>query len=323
MSLSPEDLYDQQILDEDISYSNNYVNEFTGVNGRGFPNKAQKANKAQNNRNTQQKDISNMIKCRILLKQNSKLNDKLLNYFHKNLGELNHCGIIFEWIVVYEEEVEFYEEQDIDKFPTMVLNGKNIAGMSGIIKQLNNIIDGPVNANGRKSGRNGAQKKNSRSSSKADNGDIKDYLMSQLRDDDGDEEESDGGFDVSKRMAAMNRARKTAGLHVGSSGTSNPEVHDRRRPRQKRVTFHNNDSDEDRTIQSNNRRQGGRPQVTNGGRNQHNNYDDEQVLSTNTMDLIKNMGDDTVEQDMMEKFWDNMEETDIGDDFEGPDIMDD
>ena len=295
MPLSPEEFYDQQILNESIDSENIYSS-----------NPVQQAHAKRG------KQAKKMTRCRVLLmnhdKQDEKDNEKVIKYFHDKLYKLNKTGLIFEWIPVYEEELEFYEDQDIEKFPTIVINDEKISGFKGIIRYLNNIINGPVNSNRGNAGQRatGQAPRKQKPVIPAGNGeDMKDYFMAQLNNnkDDADDEE-DKGLDISKRLAKMNQARKSVGLHVGGT-TGNPEVHD---------------------LNGRNNRARAPPrgnQARVPARDQYDDYDDDNdttevtqrgsggPLSLNTMDLIKQMGDDSVEQDMMEKFWDNMEETDM------------
>jgi hypothetical protein len=73
---------------------------------------------------------------KILLTSNaSKPNKKLLKYFKQNLQPLNKAGLVFNWIVVYEDEMDLYEDQGITSFPVLI-HTETIVGVADIIDYL-------------------------------------------------------------------------------------------------------------------------------------------------------------------------------------------
>lgn len=287
MSLSPEDLYDKQIFDTDTGVSNNSYASPPIQRISGHKPRAK----------------TSLKKCKILLKDESKLNKKLIDFFKRRLLHLNSIGYVFEWIAVYEDELEFYEEQDITKFPMMLCNDEQIPGINNIIKVLSGdgeSIQKPV--------RSVTSRKQSAIAKVNNADDLKDYFMGEMNNDDQEVDENEGtSTDFSKRMAEMNRSRKNAGLHTTSSSKSNPEVHENQNTNQRGVA---------------NQRAAPRhpPRIPNRAPSRvsfQDNEDDndhcETQLSTNTVDLIKSHGTgDDADDSMMEAFWSRMEdETDI------------
>lgn len=127
---NPEDLFAANLLDESYEQENIYSNKTKN-------NKENKSNKSLNGPN-----LNDFRQCKVLLKEKSKLNSKILKYFKKNITDLNNNKLYFEWIAVYEEEEEYYEEQGIDKFPSMIVGNSTITGVTNIIKSLENILYG-------------------------------------------------------------------------------------------------------------------------------------------------------------------------------------
>jgi hypothetical protein len=234
MSLSPEDIYHQQMF---------------------------------NDKQIIKKKKPVVEKSKVLLMQSSKLNKKVINYFKSNLFRLNQLGLVFEWIPVDESEVEFYEEQDITKFPALMTKEENIFGLNNIIEFLDNL-DKPKEAQ--------AQTIPS-SKFKNEPDEMKSYFMSKLDEDDEDEDDKDKN-DFSKKAAEMSRMRKSNGQH--SSTSSNPEVHEKSR---KKVTFKEVSKKEKPFNQM-----------------------------INAVDIVKNnKSSNSEDNDMMQKFWENQEETDL------------
>jgi len=199
---TPEELYDQQMLSGDNIPTNIYMQK---------PPPTQVQKPKFNN-------------CQVLMKQSSKLNKKIIDFFKRNLVELNRSSYIFEWISVNEEEVDFYAEQDIDKFPSIVINNKVTAGISNITSTLKNIIK-PNNSQqpDRQTG-NSNPKVNTES-------DLKDYFMNEIQPGNDDEDEDDTQqANMHKKASELMSKRHSMGLENPSIGgtSSNPEVHDQR-----------------------------------------------------------------------------------------------
>lgn len=232
MSLSPEDIYHQQMF---------------------------------NDKQIIKKKRPVVEKSKVLLMQSSKLNKKVINYFKSNLVRLNQLGLVFEWVPVDESEVEFYEEQDITKFPALMTKEENIFGLNNIIEFLDNL-DKPKEAHTIPP-----------SKFKNEPDEMKSYFMSKLDEDDEDEDDNYKN-DLSKKAAEMSRMRKTNGQH--SSTASNPEVHEKSR---KKVTFKEVSKKEKPFNQM-----------------------------INAVDIVKNnKSSNSEDNDMMQKFWENQEETDL------------
>jgi hypothetical protein len=150
----------------------------------------------------------------LIMNSSSKLNKDLLKFFDKNLDVLVKNGMVFNWIVVYDDEEEIYERQNITEFPMMVdkIKKRKIAGTSTIIEELRARL---------------SAKKNQPTGVASQNDTLNDYLLQELNntDDHDDENESDRfSRTLTARTASMHAARAKAGQHA--SKTSNPELHD-------------------------------------------------------------------------------------------------
>lgn len=253
---TPEELYDQQMLSGDNLPTNIYMQK--------PPPQQMQVSKPK------------FINCQVLLKQSSKLNKKIIEFFKRNLLNLNKSGYMFEWISVDEEEVDFYAEQDIDKFPSIIIDDNVIAGVSNITSTLQNFIKPNNHQNNQNNQKQVTKKSNTES-------DLKDYFMNEIdpkgknADNDDDENET-MQINMHKRAADMLSKRSSMGLENPNAGTSaNPEVHDQRS---------NDKSNIDHTN---------RNEVTNNP-------------NLNTTNLIKK--NPVSEDDKMEAaFWGNMEES--------------
>ncbi|MGL5935423.1 MAG: hypothetical protein ACRCZI_07345 [Cetobacterium sp.] len=297
MSFSPEEMYNQQLMSESGE----------GVNGSLYSTNYNTVSQTTS-RNIQSAHTS-QIKCGILLKESSKLNRNLVKYFRNNLKRLNRQGIIFKWTIVYEEEEDLYEEQNITKFPTLIYEDTHISGISPIVRFLditsNDGIDAAVEQHYHSERPNRTYQRGSRQRSTPQTrtppqvDDLKDYFMNELNNDnDNDNDSDDPGTDMSRRVAAMNKARKDAGLHVGSSGSANPEIHER--AAKKRVQFQ--EEEPRRSSRASSSKTGGSLTKSRSNNNSS------QYISTETMDLITK-SDDPIDDEMMGKFWENQEET--------------
>jgi hypothetical protein len=256
---TPEELYDQQMLSGDNIPTNIYMQK--------------PPQPSQPSRQIQKPKFNN---CQVLLKQSSKLNKKIIDFFKRNLVELNRSGYIFEWILVNEEEIDFYAEQDIDKFPSIVIDNDVIAGISNITSTLKNFIKPKHNVQVRQVN-NLPPKVNTES-------DLKDFFMNEIKQDDNDEDEDETQqTNMHKKAADMMSQRHSMGLENPNSGTAaNPEVHDQRNANKNNNTNDHNDHNT-------------RNEVTSSG-------------DLNTTNFIKKTGvkDD---DDMMAAFWENQVES--------------
>lgn len=268
MSRSPEDIFNDQFnLDEDIQ-DNIYMQRA-------------KAN-AQVNQSQQLQQVQEYITYKILLKHDSKLNKKLIDFFKENLYELNTAGCKFEWIPVFDDEIEFYEEQDIYKFPVLILNEtNNVIGVTNIIKRLNTVFGEPEPMQHRPAQKATNNQSKSNPSFIQNDEDLKEYLMNEIqpkgRDDD-DDESDDVNKDISQRMASMFNQRKQ--MHQET-----PDMGDKVQNRNKKSVGFAPSSGNSQTTRAN-------------------------PASTNTMDIIKN-NSKTLDDDVMEKYWANQEETEV------------
>lgn len=246
----PEEIYDQQMLNGDNLPTNIYMQTPA----------PQKQSKISFNN------------CQVLLKQSSKLNKKIIEFFKLNLTELNKSGYVFEWISVNEEEIEFYTEQDIDKFPSIVIDNNVVSGISSIISILKGFINKkPQNKQVNK------QKKpiiNNES-------DIKEFLMNEINKNDDEEDEVETQqTNMHKRATEMMSKRSSMGLENpnGSSEDNSEEYNNINKPN------NSNQSNNDNVITSDS--------------------------TLNTVNLIKKTGvkDD---DDMLDAFWGNQELTEL------------
>jgi hypothetical protein len=263
MSVNPEDMYDQSLMVDERIQPNGY-----------FVQPKKPVIQQRTSQSPQQQYKPQIKRCRMLMKKNSKLNNKIISFFKTNIHVLNSKGFVFEWIPVYEEEIEFYEDQQITKFPTLVINIGNIVGVSNIISKLQEFIAwNPSQNQNQNQSQNQSRNQNSQIKKETDE-EVHDYFMNEMnKDDRNDDEDEDGDGDRSKRTAAMLTSRQSMGLPTGSSSTGNPEVHEtvnkKTPPSQQRKVVH----------------------------------------STNTADIAKSMSNGSKEDDMMAAFWDNQEET--------------
>lgn len=189
----------------------------------------------------------------LITNRTSLLNKKLIKYFHKNLTPLNKKGICFEWISVHNDEMEYYEDQGITKFPTMVVDSKNITGVTGIISFLDKVLTRSV-------------KKQSDS--------IHEYMVSAINEKDDDDDEDDyNSFskNIHTKMAEMQAKRKSR-IEENNEEVSSSAIETFKDPvKEKKLS--------------------------------------EDV--SNPVDLIKSGKKNNPDDELLEKFWSNMEATDM------------
>lgn len=223
-------------------------------------------------------NIRKMKNCEILLiNKPSQLNKKLIKFFNENLNFLNQNGLVFDWIVVFKSEIELYKEQNINKFPVLIVKNQHITGIDSIINFLLDNVES-----------NRPQRVNKKNISIQNDDDLKDFYMNELTgDNNGDNIDETDNFSnsISQRVAEMNKNREKHGLHP-SSTKSNPEIHEAN-------NNHNKTSTPRKAVEAPILRQ--------------NNIADTSVMSSVKKSTTTNNADD----DMMEKFWENMEETEL------------
>ena len=199
--------------------------------------------------------------AKVLMKQMSKLNEKIVNYFKKNLLDLNASNFVFEWIAVYEEEMEYYEEQGLEKFPVLIVDNINITGVSNIFRYLNDIIES--NRTVRK------VKKSESIDIEVD--EMHDFLLNELKSNDNDKETDEQEVfsnSIQHRVSAMHSARKAGGMEI----KEDDDIFVKNSPAPKL----NNSADQ---------------------------------ASLKTTDIAKRISKGSGEDDMMDKYWANQEET--------------
>src|SRR6476620_1462730 len=219
MSLSPEEEFEQNILSEPMAERNSVYKKNIAKVPRKY------------------------IKCEVLLKHRGRLNQKIITYFSKNLRNLNAEGIKFDWIAVYDEELDFYEEQDIHRFPTLIVNDNKVDGLSNIFKFLSSIMNNGAgiintyfNRNGKSEQRNNQDERrdDQQNNVVSTREELKYYMAAELnkgktssggfQDDESDDEDK---IDFSKKSAEMIKSRQSAGMAIASSSTVNPEVQEK------------------------------------------------------------------------------------------------
>jgi glutaredoxin len=280
--MNPEDEYHRQLLDQT---KDDYRIQETQI--RQMPQKRQVV-----------KRIFTDVK--ILLKDESKLTERLVDYFDKNLLQLNLQGFKFEWVVVTDDEEELYEDEGITKFPTLLINDENISGVSSIIKTLMNMIKFGADA------KEPLQMQSLRSQPsqaadvvKQNDESIRDYFLNSITDTAENDEDLDEGTkfanDISSRMADMQENRKKVGMPSITSSSN----HDR--GNRKTVSF-----------SSDVRQRPGPPKSKNREYKMTTNFGNAPI-STNMVDIIKNNRKNSRstsdEDSMLEKFYENLEET--------------
>lgn len=260
MQLSPEEQYHQNIINDD-KIEEDYTTKTKPV-PMSIPRQA-----------AQKKSY---IKYKILMKQNSQLNKKIINYFKQNLLILNKNLFVFEWIAVYDEELEHYEEQSIDKFPALV--GRSIVmGVSNIIQALDTLIN--VNQ---------PVKRISPQSKKETDEEMHDFLLNELKSKDAEKDDDDQdniSNTISQRVSSMNKSRADNGLHaMGKPGA-----------------VAESDSDDDIFTKT--------PTLSMAKKTPLKTAAPTKALTTSELIQATTKGDD--EDKMMSQFWQNQEETEM------------
>jgi glutaredoxin len=230
---------------------------------------------------------------KIFLKDESKLTERLIDYFDRYLTQLNKQGFKFEWIIVTDNEEEFYEDENITKFPTLLVNDENISGVSAIIKTLMNMIKFGADAQVPSTSVRPPQQA-VKSAVEQNDETVRDYFLNSIHDEDNDDDLDEGtkfANDISSRIANMQESRKNGGMPTGTSN-------------RKSVSF-GSDLNQ-RPGPPKNKGRGRDYKVTT-------NFNNSAPVSTNMVDIIKfnkksNKGASD-EDSMLEKFYENQEET--------------
>lgn len=261
MQLSPEEQYHQNIINDDKIEED-------------YPSKAKPMPMSIPRPASQKKPY---VKYKILMKQNSQLNKKIINYFKQNLSILNKNLFVFEWIVVYDEELEHYEEQNIDKFPALV--GRSIImGVSNIIQALDTLVSNtqvPV-------------KRSSPQSKKETAEEMHDFLLNELKSKDAEKDDDDQdniSNTISQRVSSMNKSRADNGLHAMGKPSAVAE----------------SDSDDDIFTKT--------PTLSMAKKTPTKASAPTKALTTSELIQATTKGDD--EDKMMSQFWQNQEETEM------------
>lgn len=161
----------------------------------------------------------------LMLNIPSQLNNRLLKFFSKKLDELNRIGIMFDWIAVDEDEEDYYSDQNITEFPTMIIKRKptdeQIVGAGAIIDYLLDWLETG------KTPSNPIQKKEREPVLSVPSTDLHEYYMSTMGTNDDDEPDDQEKFrnTVLQRMNEMNEARSKSGQHAAKM--TNPEMHEK------------------------------------------------------------------------------------------------
>jgi len=238
---------------------------------------------------------------KILLKDESKLTEKLVDYFDKYLLHLNKQGFKFEWVVVTDEEEELYGDEGIEKFPTLLINDENISGVSAIIKTLMNMMKFGADAKEPAMQPRARPQPAATEVLKQNDESIRDYFLNSINNTAENDEDLDEGTkfanDISNRTAEMIESRKRVGMPSITSSSKHE------RGPHKSVSFSSDLSQRSGPPKSKNREY---KMTTNFGN---------APISTNMVDIIKNnrkSSRGTSDEDsLLEKFFENQEETEV------------
>ena len=251
------------------------------------------------------KYVPNKIKV-LILNNPSKLNKKLLMFFNDNLNIMNNKGMFFDWIVVYEDEMEQYEDQQITEFPVLIYEKEQIIGVNAIIKRLKLGISGP--------------KSQSFNRGKAENGesDLRNYFLNEIDDNADEDADEDDVFasTVTQRVAAMNKARQANGQPTLKM--SNPEIHERTArsaSRQNNYKFDDNSAGRKDPLQHamNNARKKAGMTRTNNQRIDNLEYEEgdrnREHDAVSVVDIAKSTSTGSIDDELMVKYWENNTES--------------
>ncbi len=320
MSFNLEDQYQQYLYPEslDIDKSINYNSSFN-FDGN------QKIIKPQNaiGRGSKMSNVQVLI-----LNNPSKINKKLFNFFANNIDTFNQNGIIFEWIIVYEDEMEQYEEQEITEFPVIITDNDHIVGVDMIIDYLSGLVSDTElktepNYPSRHRSKNKGKKKLNNNKLSNDDSDIRNYFLKELDNKEEDDDEDDiFANTVTQRVAMMNKARQKNGQPTIKM--SNPEIHERtaRAASRKNNYKFDNDQNYDDTLQNaiNNARKNINQQTNNRTSEPRTNnleldHDEEEFRKNNIkqtpspVDVAKSTSTGSIDDELMLRYWENNTES--------------
>ncbi len=325
MPFNIEDQYQQYLYPESLgSGSNNDTNygPMDYVDG-----------KTSNARSVFPEDRDDSIKV-LILNNPSKINKTLLKFFTKNIDIMNQNGMIFDWIVVYEDEMEQYEEQEITEFPVLVFKNEHIIGADAIINYLlegipeENLKSSQVSKKN-KNYLNSDHRRKSITSINASgvgaDSDIRNYFLRELDNHQEDADEDDiFANTVTQRVAAMNKARQINGQPTLKM--SNPEIHERTAraaSRQHNYRFNEGPQNYDKSLQNamnTARKQTERHHVAHQTRARNDNLDEHgddahdnnfTPNTPNAVDIAKSTSDGSMDDELMLRYWEN--NTELGD----------
>ena len=245
----------------------------------------------------------------LLINKPSKLNKHLINFFKENLTLLNNNGCIFDWVIVYKDEISEYREQGYDKFPLMLFQNQKIYGVEGIIEFFSNTTESFIP-------RSQPVKK-----IPANEYDIKDYLFESLNE--GGTDELDEGQEFNKnlqtRMNEMMNVRASHGLAANNNfnqANQQPTNTVNNTGNNMRNNMGNNMGNNVGNTVGNNR---GNTVINNMA---NNDIDTRHIVNKTTetpntapvshIALNTSKKSNDPDDEMMMKFWENNEETDIG-----------
>jgi hypothetical protein len=273
MVLSPEEQYHQDIYNEENDNTNIYIPKTPTVSNAPTVTPIPPSMPAP-----QEKKL---IVAQVLMKQMSKLNEKIINYFKDNLSELNANSYVFEWIAVHDEEIDYYEEQGIEKFPILIIDDVNITGVSNILKYLDSIIGSDIIAQSppQRPATQPLAKPTAQTKKETDE-EMHEFLLQELKSNDADKEEDEQDSfsnNISQRFSEMRNARKAGGME--KSNNEDADIFKKTMPTLAKPS------------------KSGSPSTPTD------------KISLNTVDLIKKTSKSGGEDDMMRKFWENQEET--------------
>lgn len=235
----------------------------------------------------------NTVKIKMfILNKPSQLNKQLFKFLRSDIEHLNKKkDFEFEWIIVYEDEMEYYEEQNMTEFPCIMFNQQCIAGTNAIINTLRG--------------------KKIENNSKMDGGELNSYLMKEINNIENDEDLDESDIfaqSLTARMAEMNKIRNKNGQHAGR--VSNQEIHERtgsnimKRPGQQRIPQRQHQKTQNPRDQN-------RCQMQRDNNLQNNKLEETPAASIPTaaeiVEATAKHGD--MDDDLMQKFWQNNEET--------------
>ncbi len=217
--------------------------------------------------------MSKRLFCKVLLvNKKNTFNEKLIKFFKDHLEQLNSKNIVFDWIAVYEDEIELYSDQNITRFPCLIVNDNNIFGTNAIINFLMGKIKQP-NIRGK-----------NKINRPENEDEVRDFLLHEIKETEKDEDmDEDDKFrnNIAQKMADMNKMRGRMGQHTMSQ--TNPEMHEKMAP--KKVRF------EDQTpVKKNTEYTSNQPSPA---------------------EIIKKTSNGDMDDDLMARFWENNELTEI------------